>query len=394
MKSGFNYNLAEDSWDHNEIEAIQKVIESNRFTMGNKVKEFEINFARFVGAKYAVMSNSGSSANLLAIASLFHSNMLVPGDEVIVPAVSWSTTYYPLTQYGLIPVFVDIDLSTLNLSINEIEYAISNKTKAIFAVNLLGNPNDFRELNRICSENNLFLIEDNCESLGAVYDNKQTGTFGLIGTYSTYYSHHISTMEGGLSVTNSKSLYDIMISLRAHGWTRDLDSNTSIYSKKKDPFYESFNFVLPGYNLRPLEFEGAIGIEQVKKLPRIISQRRENAKYFVRAINNLVNYSTQIEIGESSWFGFPIILNGILQGKRSQLVNKLSTSGIETRPIVAGNFTLNPVIQMIPNRVSGTLNNANYIHENGLFVGNHSVPNFDKIDLLICVLKEFEVEQS
>jgi CDP-6-deoxy-D-xylo-4-hexulose-3-dehydrase len=386
--SEYVYKLADDTWDQKEFDAIQEVIISRRFTMGAKVKEFENQFAKFVGSKYAVMSNSGSSANLLAIAALIYSNKLKPGDEVIVPAVSWSTTYYPVSQYGLTLVFVDIDLKTLNISIGEVENAISPKTKAIFTVNLLGNPNEFDQLLDICDKHNLILIEDNCESLGAQFKNKQTGTFGIMGTFSTFFSHHISTMEGGVTVTNEKKLYDIMLSLRAHGWTRNLDDESTIYTKNKDEFYESFNFILPGFNLRPLELEGAIGLEQIKKIPRIITQRRENADTFKKMLCNFENIETQFEIGSSSWFGFSLILMGKLEGKRSSIVKYLNENGVEVRPIVAGNFTINPVINFLNHRVSGSLTNATYIHNNGFFVGNHSIDNSKEINLLNKLLLE------
>ena len=386
----FQYNLSDDTWDENEINAINNVINSRKFTMGDKVRQFETAFANFIGSKYAIMSNSGSSANLLAIASLYYSNRLKTGDEVIVPAVSWSTTYYPISQYGLKLVFVDIDRDTLNISLQQIESAITKKTKAIFAVNLLGNPNEFDLILEICQRYKLLLIEDNCESLGATYKGRQAGTFGVLGTFSTFFSHHISTMEGGVTVTNDKNLYDILLSLRAHGWTRNLDNQSTIYTKNEDEFYESFNFILPGYNLRPLEFEGAIGLEQIKKIPKIIDQRKSNAVYFLKKMEKFKNLSTQKETGISSWFGFSIILIGELEGKRSELIKLLKANGVEVRPIVAGNFTLNPVIKHLRHRVYGNLENATFIHQNGFFVGNHSVNNEKQIDLLVKILEEFD----
>jgi hypothetical protein len=205
------------------------------------------------------------------VAALFYTKnpriKLNPGDEVIVPAVSWSTTYYPLYQYGLKIKFVDIDLETLNYDLSQLSQAISSKTKAIVAVNLLGNPNDFSQIKKIIGGRDITLIEDNCESLGAEFEGKKAGTFGLMGTFSTFFSHHISTMEGGLIVTNDEELYHILLSLRAHGWTRNLPKENHVCGTKgDDPFEESFRFVLPGYNVRPLEMSGALGIEQVKKL--------------------------------------------------------------------------------------------------------------------------------
>ena len=366
------YPLSDNAWDQEEIDAINEVVESRRFTMGDKTKEFEQKFANFFGVKYAVMVNSGSSANLIAIASLFYSGRLKKGDEVIVPAVSWSTTYYPLYQYGLKLKFVDIDLNTLNIDVNEVRKVITVDTRAIFVVNLLGNPNEFYELKKICDKHKLLMIEDNCEAMGAKYNDKYTGTFGIIGTFSTFYSHHICTMEGGVVVTNDEELYQYMLSLRAHGWTRDLPKNSKLYKKSTNSFYESFNFILPGYNLRPLEIEAAIGIKQIGKINKIIETRRRNAKEFVKLFKNANNIILQEEIGSSSWFGFAIVLINKLEGKRDEIVNMLRKNGIEVRPIVAGNFTRNPVIKYIDYVIQDELRNSDYIHENGFFVGNYS----------------------
>ncbi|GAA0714288.1 DegT/DnrJ/EryC1/StrS aminotransferase family protein [Aquimarina litoralis] len=383
------YTLSDNTWDNKEYEALQEVIDSGFFSMGEKVKAFEEAFAKKFNVEYAVMSNSGSSANLLAIAALVYSNKLKKGDEVIVPAVSWSTTYYPLSQHNLKLKFVDIDRDTLNIDINKLEEAITPNTKAIFAVNLLGNPNDFDALQRICDQHNLILVEDNCESMGANYKNKPLGTIGTLGTFSTFYSHHICTMEGGVTVTNDKELYHYMLSIRSHGWTRHLPDDSDIYTKKDDSFYESFNFIMPGYNLRPIEMEGALGIEQLKKLDTIIDQRRENAKYFKEQIKDLEGYITQDEIESSSWFGFAILMSGKNKGKRAELIKVLDAAGIDVRPIVAGNFTRNRAIEYMDYEISGNLENADYIHEEGFFVGNHSKNNFDHIDKLISCLKDF-----
>jgi len=385
------YRLSDDTWDNKELEAIERVIKSNRFSMGQEVLEFEKAFAEKFGSKYAVMSNSGSSANLLAVAALVYSKRLKAGDEIIVPAVSWSTTYFPLSQHNLKLKFVDINRNTLNMDVDKLKKAITKDTKAIFAVNLLGNPNQFSELKEMCEENNIILFEDNCESMGAKYQGKQLGTIGIVGTYSTFYSHHLCTMEGGVTVTNDEELYHYMLSIRAHGWTRNLPADSKIYTKKIDEFYESFNFIMPGYNLRPLEMEAAIGKEQLLKLDRIIEQRRENAKYFLSNVTNIEGIRVQREIEESSWFGFAIICEGILKGKRNLLVNALKENEIEVRPIVAGNFTRNKAIEFMNYEISGNLDGADDIHENGFFVGNHSTENKEKVDLLIKILKSVEV---
>jgi len=375
----FKFPLATATWGQEEQDAMQRVIASGMFTMGEHVKAFERDFSQYVQSKYCVMVNSGSSAILLMVAALFYTKnsklKLKRGDEVIVPAVSWSTTYYPLYQYGLKIKFVDIDLNTLNYDLEQLEQAVSHKTRAIMAVNLLGNPNDFNRINEIIDGRDIVLMEDNCESMGAKFEGKQAGTFGVMGGFSSFFSHHISTMEGGLIVTNDEELYQILLSLRAHGWTRNLPKKNLVCSDKSDdPFEESFRFVLPGYNVRPLEIEGALGIEQVKRLPSLIGARRENGKLMQSSLANHPDIIIQQEIGESSWFGFSLVIRPNSNLTRKALVIKLNELGFECRPIVAGNFAKNEVVKYFDSEVHGTLKNAEHIDQNGLFVGNHHYP--------------------
>ncbi|WP_295511746.1 DegT/DnrJ/EryC1/StrS aminotransferase family protein [Sulfitobacter sp.] len=381
------FPLATSSWDQAEQDALQRVIKSDMYSMGPEVRSFEEQFAAFFGAKYAVMVNSGSSANLLMTGALFYSKnedlRLKAGDEIIVPAVSWSTTYYPLAQYGLVQKFVDIDRGTLNYDLDALAEAVTDKTRAIMIVNLLGNPNDFDRIKAIIGDRKIVLLEDNCESMGATFGGKQTGTFAHVGSFSSFFSHHISTMEGGLVTTDDEELYHIMLSMRSHGWTRHLPKENRVTgTKSDDPFEESFNFVLPGYNLRPLEMSGALGQEQLKKLPDLIKGRRDNAKLFVEGLSNHPLFTLQEEIGESSWFGFSLLLRPDVGITRSELVTKLGSLGFECRPIVAGNFTKNPVMEHIPHVIHGTLPNAQYIDVNGLFVGNHHYPIPEAVDAL------------
>jgi CDP-4-dehydro-6-deoxyglucose reductase, E1 len=385
------YELASSTWDESELQAMQNVIQSGKFTMGERVKEFERQFAAHVGAKYAVMVNSGSSANLVLVNALkYHSQYnLASEDEIIVPAVSWSTTFYPVTQSGFVLRFVDIDRRSLNIDVSQIEAAITPKTKAIFAVNLLGNPVDWEAINQIAVRHNLILLEDNCESLGGVFQGKSLGTFGLGGTFSTFFSHHMSTMEGGLVCTDDEELMQIMNSLRAHGWTRDLPSQNHVFNKTGVAWDDHFRFVLPGFNLRPLEIEAAIGLEQLKKVNSFVSARRDNAKLFSDLMSEFTDIEIQAELGESSWFGFSMVLTGNLRGKRQALVELLTESGIESRPIVAGNFTRNPVISHLPHSIHGDLSAADEMHENGLFVGNHHYDLSEEFGLLKQALHTF-----
>lgn len=383
------YLLCDNPWNDEEIQAISDVIESGMYSMSKNVAEYEKKFAEYVGSKYAVMVSSGSAANLLGIAALVYAGILPRGSEVLVPAVSWSTTFSPLEQFGMKLVFVDIDRDTLNISIDKTKNAISPDTKMIFAVNLLGNPNYFDELKKICEEHNLILAEDNCESLGAVYKGKALGTIGFFGTYSTFYSHHICTMEGGVIVTDDKILYEYMLAIRAHGWTRNLPEDSTIYQKKDDLFYESFNFIVPGFNLRPLEMEGAIGLKQLPKIDRMLENRRKNAAYFKERMKEFPQIRLQKEVEQSSWFGFSMVLTGDLAGKRAELVKALNEAHIECRPIVAGNFTRNTIIKYMDYRIPEELVNADDVHDHGLFIGNHSQNNSVQIDYFIETIHKF-----
>ena len=375
----FKFPLATATWGQEEQDAMQRVIASGMFTMGANVQAFERDFAQYVGSKYCVMVNSGSSSNLLMVAALFYTKnekiKLKRGDEVIVPAVSWSTTYYPLYQYGLKIKFVDIDLNTLNYDLQQLEKAVTDKTRMIMAVNLLGNPNDFDCINQIIGGRDIVLIEDNCESLGAKFNGKHAGTFGVMGSYSTFFSHHISTMEGGLIVTDDEELYHILLSLRAHGWTRNLPKHNHVCgTKSEDPFEESFRFVLPGYNVRPLDMEGALGREQVKRLPHLISERRKNGQLLQKVLAQNPDIIIQKEIGESSWFGFSLVIRPGSSFDRKTLLKKLSDLGFECRPIVTGNFAKNEVVKYFDYEIHGELKNAEYIDTHGLFIGNHHYP--------------------
>ena len=384
-----NYPLATNTWDDRELEAIQSVIDKNIYSMSDSVRRFEDDFAKFLGSRFCVMVSSGSAANLLGTAALFFTKipLLRRGDEVIVPAMGWSTTYFPLQQYGLKLKFVDIDLATLNYDLKALASAISPATKMIMTVNLLGNPNDFSAISDLIKDTDIILFEDNCESMGAEFCDKQAGTFGVVGTFSTFFSHHMATMEGGIVATDDEEIYHILLSLRAHGWTRNLPKENHVCSKSDDPFEESFRFVLPGYNVRPLEMSGAIGVEQLKKLPSFLRQRRENARKFIELFGEHKEFQIQEDLGISSWFGFSLTIKQGSPLNRKGVVNKLRDNNIECRPIVTGNFTRNEVMKYFDYEIHKTLVNADHVHENGFFVGNSQECLDKEIRHLYTVLK-------
>lgn len=383
------YELVYSTFGDEERKAMQDVIESDMFSMGKNVKEFEEEFARFFNKKYAVMVNSGSSANLVAVAALFYKkeNPLKAGDEVIVPCISWSTTYYPLQQYGLKLKFVDVDLETLNYDMDELKKAVSNNTKMIVAVSILGNPCEFDEIVKICDEKNIILFEDNCESMGAKFKGQYTGTFGLVNTYSTFFSHHIATMEGGLVLTDDKEIYNLLKSLRNHGWTRDQEPDSPIYDKKDDDFFEAYRFILPGYNVRPGELHGAIGKVQLKKLPEYLNIRKKNAEYFLKLFKDDKRFIIQKEVGESSWFALTMIVHPSAPFKREDVLKLLKEAGINYRIVTGGSFLQHDVIKYFDYSCSKS-ENADYVHYNGFFVGNGPIDLTEQLDLLYTTLQK------
>lgn len=382
------YELTYSSWGPEEETAINEVVKSGWLTMRGHIKEFQREFASYFGKKYAVMTNSGSSANLITVASLFYrkQNPLKRGNEVIAPCISWPTTYYPLYQHGLKIKFVDVDLNTLNIDINELKKAVTDKTRMIVAVNILGNPCQLDEIQKLCDEKNIILFEDNCESMGAKINGKYAGTFGLVNTFSTFYSHHISTIEGGMVLTDDLEICCLLESLRNHGWTRDQQPDSPIYKRRKDDFYEAYRFILPGYNVRSCEINGAVGKVQLKKLDGFLKIRRANAKHFVNLFKNDARFIIQKEMGESSWFSFSMIVNPKTGLKREDALEKLKTAGIDHRIITGGNILRHDVIKYFDYTVTKS-NNADMVHDHGFFVGNHPYDLRKQIDCLHSSLK-------
>jgi CDP-6-deoxy-D-xylo-4-hexulose-3-dehydrase len=385
----FNYNLAYSTWDNNEIEAIKSVIKKDHYTMSDYVTSFEKKFAKSLGRKYAIMTNSGSSANLLGVASMFYkkNNKLKQGDEVIVPGLSWSTTYSPLQQYGLKLKIVDIKLDSLNMDLDKFENAISKKTKLACIVSILGNPQDFNKIKKICESRKIPIFEDNCESLGASHEGIKAGKVGLFSTHSFFFSHHISTIEGGMIVTDDYELYCIMRSLRAHGWTRDLPKKNPLVNNKKG-FYEEYKFILPGYNLRPTEINAAIGLVQLKKLPDMVKNRINNLQIFREMFLKDERFIIQKPFGINSSFCFPMVIRPNLKINKEKIYSLLTKAKIQFRLITGGSFLKHKVKKHFSFQVFKNLKNTDYIHDNGFFVGNTGKPLDKELNLLYTTLKK------
>ena len=369
-----SFPLAMDNWDDRETQAIISTLNSNRLTMGQNVRAFERELAEKFGSRFAVMVNSGSSANLLMLTALKISTTMKDDSRknIIVPALSWSTSFTPAYFLDLELRFVDIDENHFGISHELINSAIDENTIAILAVNILGSACNLNELLKIADENNIWLLEDNCESLGASLGGRYAGSFGKMATHSSFYSHHLNTMEGGWITTNDEDLYDVLRSLRAHGWTRELPTTSKLRSSKRvDNFEALFEFVLPGLNFRPLEIEASIGLVQLAKFNDMLTIRQLNANHFTSLFKQLPGVRIQEPHGESSWFAFALIFEN--KDIRDQIAILLQENGVECRPVITGNFTRQEALKHLHYKICSNLTVADKVHDCGLYIGNHPV---------------------
>ena len=390
------YPLTTSTWGSEEKAAIDRVISSGHITMGDEVEAFEHEFANYHDRKHGIMVNSGSSANLIATASLFFKKdypLLQRStdiwnswqDEAIVPAIAWGTTYHPLHQYGLKMRVVDVKLDTLNIDVSQLEQALTPYTRLLVAVSILGNPAALDVMVKFAGKHNLYLLEDNCESLDAELDGHKTGTFGHISTFSFFYSHQISTGEGGMVLTDDDELADLARCLRAHGWSK------APTSKLPSDMYD---FILPGYNVRPLEITAAIGREQLKKLPEMTRVRRNNLAVFQSLFRHDGRFIIPLEgHGKSSSFGFPIIVRPAGQSSRRKIFSALTAAGVEYRMVTGGNILLHSVSKHYNIKPVSSLHNANLIHNYGFFVGNYPIDLTPQITRLKEVLDQVFVRE-
>lgn len=366
----FNYLLHEDALSKEDLAEGFKVLMSRQLTMANKTREFEDYFRKKLKLKYCLMVNSGSSANLLALFALTNpkkKNRLKIGDECLVPSVCWSTSLWPVVQAGLKPKLIDVDLNSFSLSLEIIKKNVTKKTKAIILINVLGNTSDIDKIRRFAIKNNIYLIEDNCESLGSKYKDKYLGSYGDFSSFSFYYSHQITSGEGGMVACKNKSDYLLLKTLRAHGWDRD------ILTRKQT---KNFNFINSGFNLRPLEISAAIGLSQFKRLKKMMAVRAFNRNMLINSIKKSVNWNNQFNFFypfknvKPSWFGFPILLNPKFINKKEKFLSFLNKNNVETRPIISGNFVNQPAIKLYNiNFNKNKLINSNQIDKRGFFIG-------------------------
>ncbi|MFL2884486.1 MAG: DegT/DnrJ/EryC1/StrS family aminotransferase [Candidatus Pelagibacter sp.] len=374
------YPLTESVLEKVDLDAAIKVIKSKKITMGKKTQEIEKYFKKNVVSTDSLMVNSGSSANLLIFQCLINPlvKKLKTGDEVLIPAICWSTSLWPIIQSGLKVKFVDIDISSLNIDLKDLEKKITKKTKALMLVHALGNCAEMDKLMRICKKNKLILVEDACEALGSTFKNKQLGTFGEFSSFSFYYSHHITSGEGGMVCVKNKKYLNVIKSLRSHGWSRDL-SNKKYISKKYKNIDKNWIFINSGFNLRPTDINAAIGIQQLKRLKKILAIRKYNFLKIKEKLINNKNYKNQFSIltdqkySNIAWFGMPLLLNSKNKKYKLEVMNKLNQKGIMTRPIISGNFAKQPSIQLYKIKSKTKLQNADLIDKKAFFLGLHNI---------------------
>ena len=387
-------SIASPTYGFAEVNEALDSLLSTWVTMGKKVKKFENSFGRYIGSKYSVMVNSGSSANLLALSILTNpkfSKRIEAGSEVLTPAVTWATTLFPIVNVNLVPSIIDVGLEDFNLDVDKLRKSITKKTKAIMPVHLLGNPANMKEIIDIAKEYDLFVIEDSCEAHGAEFNNKKIGSFGDISTFSFFLSHHISTIEGGMLLTKNEEIFELAKSMRIFGSIRDQKNKKQI-AKKNPELDPRFLFDSLGYNIRPTEIQGAFGIHQIKKLEKFIKIRTSNANFWNKKLAKFSNYlllHSQRPNTRHAWFGYPITVRSPAPFSRDQLVNFLEKKNIETRPIMAGDITKQPALNLVKKKINRPLNNSKIIHSNSFFIGVHQGIGKIQRDYVVSVFEEF-----
>lgn len=382
--------LVKDTITKKDINEVGRWLKKNeRLTKGTLTIEFENTWSKWLGKKRSLFVNSGSSANLLMIYALILSQRL-RNKKVIVSSVSWVTTVSPIIQLGLEPILCDADTKNLGVDINHLKKLVQeHKPSVLMIVHVLGFPNKMKEILEICNENNIILIEDSCESVGSTYNGIKTGNFGLMSSFSTYYGHHFSTIEGGLVSTDDDEIYNILLSLRSHGWDRDLDSETRKKLREKyevDEFKALYTFYYPGFNLRSTDLQAKIGLLQLERLDSSIEKRKNNFKLYDKLIKNDFWKVSPDNNTEISSFAYPIIHKNI-----KTIVKNLQKNNIECRPLVCGSIGRQPFFINLYGK-QNELNFANIVHDFGLYVPNNHTLTKKDIRIISKIINESILE--
>jgi len=378
-------NLVKDTIDKNDINLLIEWLKTEPILTKNKLTiEFEEKFAKYQNRKYSVYLNSGSSANLLMIYSLLVSNKL-KNKNIIVPAVSWATTVAPSIQFGLNPILCDCDSETLGLDIEHLKELIEEyKPSVVMLVHVLGFQNKMDEILKLCEENDIILLEDSCESIGSTYNGIKTGSFGLMSSFSMYYGHHISTIEGGMITTDDYELYSFLKSLRSHGWNRDVDEPFKTQMKEGmqiDSFQDLYTFYYPGFNLRSTDLQAFIGINQMDKVEKVVHTRQYNYYYYNELIKNDYWKIKDFPNTYISNFAYPII-----HPKRKKIAEELIKNNVECRPLICGSIGNQPF--WVKNYGKSSLPFADIVDKYGMYVPNHPSIGLKEVEYICDIINK------
>ena len=397
----FKYPLLENGFNKKDLQEGINVLKSGFITMNKHTISFENEFAKKLKMKFALMVNSGSSANLLATfasCNPLRKNKFKIGDEALIPVLCWSTSLWPLVQAGLKPKFIDINPKTLNVNADDLISKITKKTKVIMLINVLGISDDLKKIKDYAKKKNIIIIEDNCEALGAKYDKKYLGSFGDFGTFSFFYSHQITSGEGGMIVCNNRQDYEILLALRSHGWSRSkytYAKNAKKYSNL-DPRYI---FINSGFNLRPTDIQAAMGLNQFKRLNFFIKNRILNKKKIINKIikdkrwNNQFSFIDVPKKVSPSYMNLPIFINRKFKEKKKKFINFIEKKGLESRPIISGSFVNQPSSKLYNlNPKNLKFKGAQEVEDLGFAIGLNTVITKNKqIEFIVDTL--FSIDQ-
>jgi CDP-6-deoxy-D-xylo-4-hexulose-3-dehydrase len=380
--------LIQDTIDNKDIDSLIEWLKTYpRLTKGELTTQFEKQFSNWIGCRYSVFVNSGSSANLLMFYSLVLSNKL-KNKKIVVPSLSWATDLSPVIQLGLTPILVDCNLENLSVDINHLETLfINEQPSALILVSVLGLSPDMGKIVQLCDKYNVILLEDNCESQGTKYKGTKLGNFGLMSSFSTYFGHTMSTIEGGLITTNDKEMYDLLIQLRSHGWDRDLEKEKQSQLRQEwniDDFSALYTFYVPGFNLRSTDLQAFIGLGQLDKVDDSIQKRNRNFIKFKEILNGKVWFPKEVNDTFTASFCIPVIMDNI--EKKNKLIKKLLENKIECRPLISGSMGTQPFYKRLFGK--NKLPNCSIIDSNGIYVPNHPQLTEDEIDLICNLIIE------
>jgi len=381
-------------FDENEVISALDSLLNLKISQGEKVKTFEQNFSNYIGTKYGIAVNSGSSANLIAISSLIESDMIKKGTKVIVPAATFTTVVSPIIQNRLIPKFVDVEMGTYNIDPNKVEKTIDDKTNLILVVHSLGCPAKMKKIMKIAHKHNLLVMEDCCEAHGAEINGKKVGSFGDISTYSFYVAHNITTVEGGMVLTNNDNLNDILRSIREFGRLKKYEANKRFYYNDGilKNYDEKYVFKRIGYNVRMTDITASLGIEQLKKLDNLNKRRLEVVKQYTENLSKFSDYLILPKIPNNTFhvfYGYVIIVKENEYFNRLDIVRFLEKNNIETRAFMGGNLALQPAYRDQNIKISGDLKNTNYIMNNAFFIGCHPFIPKEGVEYVINIFENF-----